>query len=316
MERCAERFEKSHCRAVSLRISCGHRCRVPFVSLRRTLNVRQLSEARASAAGPPGWAAIFVKAFGLVAKDEPVLRTLYAKWPWPHFYELPCSVAEVAIARVEDGEDCVLPQKVPAPESMPLTAIDASIRNAKDAPIEAIPAFRKIMQVTRLPLPLRRLIWLIGVNLGRQHANWFGSFTVTSVAAYWARRTSCGQSGSVYPQLWRGGTGPYRRCRDPLGSPGYRCGLHRQDVDPAGTGAEYRNRGRTAGPAASRPAGAGPGGRGLTAGYRKNQHLCRLSRKYRAFHLTEQRFLPRNRLLAGRFRPAMRFATRGPSLQA
>jgi hypothetical protein len=35
-----------------------------------------------------------------------------------------------------------------------------------------------------------------------------------------------------------------------------------------------------------------------------------------AFSLTGQRFLPRTRLLAGRFRPAMRFATRGPSLQA
>jgi hypothetical protein len=32
--------------------------------------------------------------------------------------------------------------------------------------------------------------------------------------------------------------------------------------------------------------------------------------------LTEQRLLPRNRLLAGRFRPALRFATRGPSFQA
>src|SRR5579872_2161264 len=56
--------------------------RVPFVSLARPLNVRQLLEARALAAQPPGWAAIFVKAFALVAKDEPVLRTLYAKWPW------------------------------------------------------------------------------------------------------------------------------------------------------------------------------------------------------------------------------------------
>ena len=59
--------------------------RVPFVSLTRPLNVRQLLEARALAAQPPGWAAIFVKAFSLVAKDEPVLRTLYAKWPWPQF---------------------------------------------------------------------------------------------------------------------------------------------------------------------------------------------------------------------------------------
>ena len=49
-----------------------------------------------------------------------------------------------------------------------------------------MPAFRKILRVTRLPLPLRRLIWLVGLNFGRQRANWFGSFGVTSVAAYGA----------------------------------------------------------------------------------------------------------------------------------
>jgi hypothetical protein len=160
--------------------------RVPFVSLSRPLNVRQLIEARALAARPPGWAAIFVKAFSLVAKDEPVLRTLYAKWPWPSFYELPRSVAMVAIARVEDGQDCVLPQKVPAADTLPLAEIEAQIRHAKDAPIDQVPAFRKILRVTRLPLPLRRLMWLVGLNFGRQRANWFGNFGVTSVAAYGA----------------------------------------------------------------------------------------------------------------------------------
>ena len=89
-----------------------------------------------------------------------MLRTLYAKWPWPRFYELPRSVAMVAIARVEDGEDCVLPQKVTAPDEMPLTEIEAQIRHAKEAPIEEVPAFRKMLRVTRLPLPLRRLLWL------------------------------------------------------------------------------------------------------------------------------------------------------------
>jgi hypothetical protein len=158
--------------------------RVPFVSLRRTLDVGALAEARASAAEPPGWAAIFVKAFGLVAKDQPTLRTLYVTWPWPHFFELPRSVAGVAIARTEDGEDCVLPQKVSTPEELPLAAIDALIRQAKDAPINEIPAFRKIMQASKLPLPLRRLAWLIAVNVGRQHANWFGNIAVTSVAAF------------------------------------------------------------------------------------------------------------------------------------
>lgn len=158
--------------------------RVPLVSLTRPLDIRQLLEARALATQPPGWAAIFVKAFALVARDEPVLRTLYAKWPWPHFYELPRSVAMVAIARVEDGEDCILPEKVAAPEQRPLTEIDAQIRHAKHARIEEIPTFRKILMATRLPLPLRRLGWAIGLNLPRLRANHFGSFGVTSVAAY------------------------------------------------------------------------------------------------------------------------------------
>src|SRR4051794_14966151 len=41
-----------------------------------------------------------------------------------------------------------------------------------------------------------------------------------------------------------------------------------------------------------------------------------LASKTRLFRLTYQRFLPKKRLLAGRFRPALRFATRGPPHQA
>lgn len=158
--------------------------RVPFVSLSRSLNVRQLVEARGGPGRKPGWAAIFVKAFALVARDEPILRTLYATWPWPSFYELPRSVAMVAIARVEHGEDCVLPQRIGGPEALPLSEIDALIRHAKEAPIDEVPTFRKIMLATRLPLPLRRLVWMIGLNFGRQRGNYFGSYTVTGVAAF------------------------------------------------------------------------------------------------------------------------------------
>ena len=158
--------------------------RVPFVSLTRVVNVRPLVEARAQAARPPGWAAIFVKAFALVAREQPILRTLYVKWPLPGFYELPRSIAMVAIARTEDGEDCVLPQRVTAPDEIPLAQVDALIRQAKEAPISEVPAFRKMLRVTRLALPLRRILWAIGLNLGRPRANFFGSYAVTSVAAY------------------------------------------------------------------------------------------------------------------------------------
>ena len=160
--------------------------RVPFVSLARPLDIRLLSEARALSGPRPGWAAIFVKAFALVAREQPVLRTLYVKWPMPAFYELPRSVAMVAIARIEDGQDCVLPQRITAPDDMPLSEINDLIRHAKEAPIDEVPAFRKIMLASRLPLPLRRLVWAIGLNVGRQRANYFGSYGVTSVSAYGA----------------------------------------------------------------------------------------------------------------------------------
>ena len=158
--------------------------RVPFISLSRPFEIGPLMAARAKAASPLGWAAVFVKAFAIVAKEEPVLRTLYVKLPWPHFFELPRSVAMVAVARVEDGQDCILPEKVPAPEERPLAEIDAQIRRAKTAPLQEIPAFRKILMASRLPLPLRRLSWWLGLNVGRMSANNFGSFGVTSVSAY------------------------------------------------------------------------------------------------------------------------------------
>jgi hypothetical protein len=40
------------------------------------------------------------------------------------------------------------------------------------------------MMVTRLPNPIRRLAWAIGLNFGRQRGNYFGTLLVTSVAAF------------------------------------------------------------------------------------------------------------------------------------
>lgn len=159
-------------------------CDVPFVSLARTLSLGPLLEARAAANRPPGFAAIFVKAFALVARDEPVLRTLYAKWPRACFYEMPRSIAMVAISRVENGEACVMPQRVSCPDELSLAEVDAVIRQGKEAPIAEVPMFRKIMLATRLPWPFRQLAWAIGTNFGRQRGNYFGNFCVTGVAAY------------------------------------------------------------------------------------------------------------------------------------
>src|SRR5271165_1522273 len=157
---------------------------VPFVSLSRPLDIRQLVAARGNLSQPPGWAAIFVKAFALVARDEPILRTLYGPWPWPHLYELPRCAAMVAIARVEDGEECILMERVTGPDEIALSEIDAQLRRAKEAEISEIPSFRRIIKITRLPLPLRRLgYWLAG-RTARWHSTNFGTYGVTSAAAH------------------------------------------------------------------------------------------------------------------------------------
>ena len=156
---------------------------VPFVALRRRIAIAPAVEARAGCAHRPGWAAIFTKAFCLVAKEEPVLRTMYIASPWPHFYELPRSIGMVAISRNEGGEQCVLPQRVSNAEAMTLAEVDTHIRFAMTAPADKVPMFRKLLRVSKMPLPLRRLLWRACFMIGRQRANYCGNFGITSVAA-------------------------------------------------------------------------------------------------------------------------------------
>jgi len=120
--------------------------RVPFVTLSRPLYIRTLIEARAQAAQPPGWAAIFVKAFALVAKDEPSLRTLFIKWPVAHFYELP------AQRRLCDDRAGRGRRGLRAAAEGQCARRDAAPRGRCGTPagqghaIDQVPAFRKMMK--------------------------------------------------------------------------------------------------------------------------------------------------------------------------
>ncbi|MBI5128981.1 MAG: acyltransferase [Rhodopseudomonas palustris] len=170
---------------------------VPLITYQRTLDLAPLAHARARLPSPPGFAAIVAKAFALVAREQPILRTLVIDFPWPHFYELPRSVGAIAIAREIDGEDCVLMQKVVAPDELSLACVDGLIREAQTAPVDAVPMFRKLLRIGALPWPVRRLVWWSGLSLARQRANFFGSFGLSSVSAI--------GEGDLYPMS----PGPY-----------------------------------------------------------------------------------------------------------
>jgi hypothetical protein len=157
---------------------------VPLITFKRRLHLAALARARAACAAPPGFAAIFVKAFGLVAKEQPLLRTLYVGFPSPHLYELPQSIAMLAVARQVDGEECVLIEKLSNADERPLSELDAVIRRASSAPVTEVTMFRKMLRISRMPWPLRRIAWWVGLSLDRPRANFFGSFGVSSVSAF------------------------------------------------------------------------------------------------------------------------------------
>ena len=155
---------------------------VPLVVVERKLKLDRLIKIRSSLAVRPGWTPIIVKAFCIVARNEPWLRTFYLQWPWPHFYELPRSVAMAAIIRDSFDKDVPILLKIGSADQMTLSEVETILQQGKNAPLDDVPALRRIFRITRLPLPLRRLFWWFGLNNGRQRANNFGTFAITSVA--------------------------------------------------------------------------------------------------------------------------------------
>jgi hypothetical protein len=153
--------------------------RVPRATLSARLALCPLVAARNLAPVRPPWSAIFVRAFALAAAELPVLRRVYTQLPTPGLYELPASAACVVIEREWQGEPALFFCRIKDSATLSLAEIAARIRHAKTAPIENIKDYRRALAVARLPWPLRRLLFWLGLNLGRQVPNWYGSFGVS-----------------------------------------------------------------------------------------------------------------------------------------
>lgn len=156
---------------------------VPLVIVKRTMKLERLVQARAKLAVRPGWMPIVAKAFCIVARDEPDLRTFFLRWPWPHFYELPRSAAMAAIVRDSFDKEVPVLLKIGAADEMPLSEIEAILQRGKNAPLDQVPDLNRVIRILRLPMPLRRLIWSFGLNIGRQRGNHFGTISITSIAS-------------------------------------------------------------------------------------------------------------------------------------
>jgi hypothetical protein len=138
--------------------------------------------ARKALSRRPPWFGIFAKAYGLTAREFPQLRRTFVKWPWPHLYEYPTSVAGVCVERDVDGEPCVMLRIFQDPAALRISDITDIIRDAAEAPINELNDFKRIVALARLPGVLRRPAMWVAFNVARMRANYFGTFTVTAAS--------------------------------------------------------------------------------------------------------------------------------------
>lgn len=158
-----------------MRFSIG----IPRVTVQRRMDLGSLLKARTAQKKKPSWTAIFVKGYALLAAETPELRRAYVKLPWPQLYEYPASVASIAHERELDGERAVLLNRIKVPESRSIAELEASIHAARTRPVMDVKEFRRALKFARAPAPLRWLLMWLGLNIGRQRANHFGTFQLS-----------------------------------------------------------------------------------------------------------------------------------------
>jgi len=161
--------------------------KVPTVCMDRMMDLGKVQAARQRCPSRPCWTAIFCKAFGLAAQHIPDLRRVYMSFPWPHLYEHPHSIATVNIEREWQGELVVFHAQVRSPEAQSLAKLDSFVHYLKDEPVAAVKYYRRIMNMMRVPWPLRKFVWWCALNLQvRRRVHNFGTFGISTTAAHGA----------------------------------------------------------------------------------------------------------------------------------
>jgi hypothetical protein len=160
---------------------------VPLLTVQRRMNLADVAAARREAIGRPGWCALFIKAFAIMAARRPDLRRAYVSYPRPHLYEHPTNIAAVAVTRPVGDEEGLFFYHLHSPEEQTLREIDRQLRQARERPLEEVALFRRLLKLSRLPQPLRRLAWWWGTQLsGARRALHLGTFGVSSLAGFGA----------------------------------------------------------------------------------------------------------------------------------
>lgn len=155
---------------------------VPMFPVERLVPLAEIDDRRRRCGTRIGWAAIFIKAYAIVARDMPVLRSWYVPGIWPGQATSSESVASLAISRTgEDGADELYWARFKAPDTLPLAEVQAAIMRHQTGPIEEL--FKRQLELGLLPGWFRRLVlkWNRD-SANEKHATRLGTFSLSTLA--------------------------------------------------------------------------------------------------------------------------------------
>jgi hypothetical protein len=157
--------------------------KIPTVPVQKRMSLAAVAEARAACADRPRWTAIFMRAYGLLAREIPEFRRVYVKLPIPHLYEYRSSVGGIVIEREYRGDTGIFCLTILNPAARTIGDLHGMLEKAYSVPLEQLPEVQRALRVAALPGPLRRFVWWLGLNLSRYRAQFFSTFCISVYSA-------------------------------------------------------------------------------------------------------------------------------------
>jgi hypothetical protein len=156
---------------------------IPLFPVDRLMQLEAVAAARNTAAVRIGWAAIFLKAYGLVARETPLLRSWLAGRFRQRLATSSESVASLAINRGDDGDDRLFFARLARPEATPLPLLQKSIDRFVTQPVEE--AFKRQLELEGVPGWLRRTIlrWNMR-STSPKRVTRIGTFSLSTLAGF------------------------------------------------------------------------------------------------------------------------------------
>lgn len=154
---------------------------LPLFPVDRVLRLSAVAEARAAAAIRIGWAAVFLKAYGLVAREMPALRSWFVRGLFPRLATSSASVATLAVNRVEGDDERLCFGRLKHPDALPVAEIQAFVAACSARPVEEM--FKRQLELEMMPGPIRRTILRWNVNsTSPKRPSRIGTFSLSTLA--------------------------------------------------------------------------------------------------------------------------------------